>query len=124
MSAFVLCLPQFAAFTSLGVICISTFCFILSTFPELQEDEEFEEEEEPPDIFLSEGNISTTPSAVIDLSALFDSQLFDYTFIKSVLKIVDLITVVYFCTEYILRFICCPDKKKFFLQVRSVLICL
>ena len=36
---------QCAAFTSLGVICISTFCFILSTLPELQEEEDFEDEE-------------------------------------------------------------------------------
>ena len=32
---------QCAAFLSLGVICISTICFVLSTLPELQE-EEFE----------------------------------------------------------------------------------
>ena len=33
---------QCAAFTSLGVICISTLCFILSTLPELQDEEEYE----------------------------------------------------------------------------------
>ena len=111
---------QFAAFTSLGVICISTFCFILSTFPELQDEEEFVEEE-PDEIILTsvDSNITTTPAAVIDLSSLFSGPLFDYTFVKLVLKIIDWITVTYFCVEYVVRFICSPDKKKFFFHVWS-----
>ena len=102
------------------MICISTICFILSTFPELQDEEEFEEEEEEAiiDIVLGNGNnISTTPSAFIDLSALFEGPLIDYTVIKLILRIIDWITVAYFCLEYIVRFACSPDKRKFFFQV-------
>ena len=68
-------------------------------------------------IMLTDGNVSTTPAAVIDLSALFEGPFIDYEVVKSVLKAIDLITVVYFCIEYIVRFVCSPDKKKFFFQV-------
>ena len=129
---------QCAAFTSLGVICISTFCFILSTLPELQEEEDFEDEEvkimsnkneewkcnpffvlfkKVVPIMLTDGNVSTTPAAVIDLAALFEGPFIDYEVVKSVLKMMDLVTVVYFCAEYVVRFVCSPDKKKFFFTV-------
>ena len=100
------------------MICISTFCFILSTFPELQDEEEFEEEEIT-NIVLTDTatNITTTPAAVIDLSALFSGPFIDYEVVKLILRIIDWITVAYFCMEYVVRFVCSPDKKKFFFQV-------
>ena len=72
---------------------------------------------------LTDGNVSTTPAAVIDLSALFEGPFIDYDVVKSVLKAIDLITVVYFCIEYIVRFVCSPDKKKFFFQVTFYCCC-
>ena len=89
--------------------------------PELQEEEDFYDEEVEP-IMLTDGNISTTPAAVIDLAALFEGPIIDFDVVKTVLKAIDLVTVVYFCIEYIVRFVCSPDKKKFFFQVRSSLV--
>ena len=66
---------------------------------------------------LTDGNVSTTPAAVIDLAALFEGPFIDYEVVKSVLKMMDLVTVVYFCAEYVVRFVCSPDKKKFFFTV-------
>ena len=41
----------------------------------------------------------------------------DFQNVIMMLRIIDWITVVYFCFEYIVRFVCAPDKKKFFFQV-------
>ncbi len=46
-NSFVFFLPnQAAAFVSLGAIVISTFCFILSTFPDLQDEQELQEQQQ------------------------------------------------------------------------------
>ena len=66
---------------------------------------------------LTDGNVSTTPAAVIDLAALFEGPFIDYEVVKSVLKMMELVTVIYFCLEYVVRFVCSPDKKKFFFTV-------
>ena len=42
---------------------------------------------------------------------------FDYDAFRTVLKILDMITMAYFCAEYIVRFICAPKKKTFFFAV-------
>ena len=42
---------------------------------------------------------------------------FDYAAFKTVLQILDMITMAYFCAEYIVRFICAPKKKTFFFAV-------
>lgn len=108
-------LAQCFAFTSLGVICISTFCFILSTLPELQ-DEEYEDEIEE-DLG---SNISTTPAAIIDLGSLFEGDLIDYDHVRLALRVIDWLTVAYFGLEYLVRLICSPDKKKFFLHTMNL----
>ena len=46
---------------------------------------------------------------------------FDYDAFRTVLKILDMITMAYFCAEYIVRFICAPKKKTFFFAVSSKL---
>ena len=97
------------------MICISTLCFILSTLPELQDEEDYEDEVE--DVG---SNTSTTPAAVIDLGSMFEADLIDYDVIRLSLRIIDWITMAYFCLEYIVRLICSPDKKKFFLQVSNI----
>ena len=54
------------------MICISTLCFILSTLPELQDEEDYEDDVE--DI---SSNTSTTPAAVIgnqNKNVIFDRQ--------------------------------------------------
>ena len=106
---------QAAAFTSLGVVCVSTFCFILSTFPELQDEEEFKE---PENEDVGPLTNFTTPSAFIDLSEMFREPFIELEMIKFFLRAVDWITVFYFCIEYIVRFLCSPSKKKFFFKVR------
>ena len=93
------------------MICISTLCFILSTLPELQEDIQPEED--------SFSNNANNESALIDLSLLFEVDHIDYTAIKLVLRVIDWMTVAYFCLEYIVRFICAPGKKIFFFQVSN-----
>ena len=118
----------------MGVICISTICFVLSTLPELQE-EEFEGKffffreneiylklfiiflfpEEEIDISSDDSN-STKP--IVDLSGLFEGPFIDYDLIRFSLKVIDWITVAYFLLEYILRFVCSPDKRKFFFKVK------
>ena len=96
----------------MGVICISTICFVLSTLPELQEEELIEEEE---DDVNSDNSNATKP--ILDLSNLDFFQI-DYDLIRFSLKVIDWITVAYFLLEYIVRFVCSPDKRKFFFKVK------
>ena len=84
--------------------------------PELQDEEEYEEE--PEEELAS--NVSTTPSAVIDLSSILEADFIDYDVIRFSLRVIDWLTVAYFCLEYLVRLICSPDKKKFFFQVSGI----
>ena len=61
-------------------------------------------------------NLLNTTQAMIDLSLSFEWE-FDYDAFRTVLKILDMITMAYFCAEYIVRFICAPKKKTFFFAV-------
>jgi hypothetical protein len=61
-------------------------------------------------------NLLNTTQAMIDLSLSFEWE-FDYTAFKTILQILDMITMAYFCAEYIVRFICAPKKKTFFFAV-------
>ena len=61
--------------------------------------------------------ISTTPAAIIDLGSLFEGDLIDYDHVRLALRVIDWLTVAYFGLEYVVRLICSPDKKKFFLHV-------
>ena len=56
------------------------------------------------------------PQAMIDLSLSFEWE-FDYAAFKTILQILDMVTMAYFCAEYIVRFICAPKKKTFFFAV-------
>ena len=124
----------------MGVICISTICFVLSTLPELQEEEELEgiffifqiflEIEIFFNFFLfifpeevidvnSDNYNATQP--IVDLSGLFEGPFIDYDLVRYGLKVIDWITVMYFLLEYILRFLCAPDKRKFFFKVKFFL---
>ena len=57
-------------------------------------------------------NLLNTTQAMIDLSLSFEWD-FDYEAFRTILQILDMITMAYFCAEYIVRFICAPKKKTF-----------
>ena len=96
---------------------ISTVCFILSTFPELQDD--YEEGGDYDDtstfaqtadvvIVTADGSNDTDTSGEssfhgVDLETLFEWPEVNYSEIKRILNIIDWVTVAYFCLEYILR---------------------
>ena len=101
---------QFAAFVSLGAICISTFGFILSTFPELQEPDDAEDEED-----TSNGTASAGSGLFgFDSSSDSDEPWVDYATVRVVIRVIDITTVFYFFLEYAVRFACSPVKLKFF----------
>ena len=105
---------------SLGAIIISTFCFILSTFPELQDAEEDAEEWERykrnrKKTLESSNHTSLTVSSL--LLGGDEEPIIDFVQMKAILKIIDIVTVCYFGVEYVVRFICSPVKFKFFFQV-------
>ena len=56
-----------------------------------------------------------------DLSKLLEPPSVDYATIKTVLKVIDQITVVYFCLEYLVRFVCSPNKSKFFIKPMNLI---
>ena len=89
---------------------ISTFCFILSTFPELQEEEN--------DVNNNETETSSPP---IDIDSLIPDEppSIDFGTVRLVLRAIDMVTVCYFFMEYVVRFLCSPKKIKFFFQVKT-----
>lgn len=117
---------QATAFLSLGVVVISTVCFILSTFPELQDDyESVDYDDTSATAQTAEFVILVTDNATedsgdtfhgLDLENLFEWPEVNYSEIKRILNIIDWVTVGYFCLEYILRFSCAPRKVKFFVK--------
>ncbi len=106
---------QAAAFTSLGAIIISTFCFILSTFPELQEDDNNDTNLTSLQYDETFSN-DTSGRPLLDLGDL-PSPSVDFDTLRLAFKIIDLTTICYFTLEYIVRFTCAPRKLKFFFQV-------
>ncbi len=44
----------------------------------------------------------------------------DFDAIRFTLRVIDLVTIVYFSVEYIVRFTCAPKKLKFFFQVHNL----
>ena len=91
--------------------CISTICFFVTTIPKLQSEETSED--------VIDIKVNSTQTALIDFDFFidFNAKNIDYNLIKLILNVIDWLTMVYFCLEYVLRFICAPDKKKFFFQV-------
>jgi hypothetical protein len=39
---------------------------------------------------------------------------------QAVLKAIDWLTIGYFCLEYVVRFVCAPNKAKFFFQAMNL----
>ena len=114
---------QVAAFVSLGVIVVSTSCFILSTFPELQEPENEAKEETKSNGTNATDTSSTSSTTIpIDIDALIpdEAPAVDFDNVRVILRAIDMVTVCYFCLEYLVRFLCSPKKLKFFFQVRSL----
>ena len=52
----------------------------------------------------------------IDLSNVFEFPEFDASTVKEVLYVIDIVTVIYFSIEYVVRFCCSPNKAKFFIK--------
>ena len=64
-------------------------------------------------------NITTTNSSLesgIDLTEIFTIPEIDTESVKRVLHVIDIITVIYFSFEYVVRFCCSPHKAKFFIK--------
>lgn len=122
---------------------VSTFCFILSTFPNLQEDEDDHDEPNIRTFYskpiipgaapvsgntsnvttIDEGSfqVQETPPVGVDSSSLFEAPDIDYDQLRFTLKIIDWITVGYFCMEYIVRFLCSPRKARFFIKPMNLI---
>ena len=100
-------IAQISAFFSLGIVILSTICFILSTFPELQE---AEERSPVAIIFQSTHSDSSEPSPTLE------PPIETYPLAITALAIMDVFTVFYFTLEYLVRLICSPSKKIFFLS--------
>ena len=57
----------------------------------------------------------------IDLSTLFEPPTIDVAIVKSVLRHIDIATVFYFTLEYVVRFLCSPNKGKFFIKPMNLI---
>ena len=51
-----------------------------------------------------------------DLDDIFEFPEFDTATVKTALNYIDIITVIYFAIEYIVRFSCSPSRTKFFIK--------
>ena len=56
------------------------------------------------------------PEEGVDVSEIFEFPEIDAAQVKEVLYVIDIITVIYFSTEYVVRFCCSPNKAKFFIK--------
>ena len=52
----------------------------------------------------------------IDLTEILSFPEIDTESVKKVLHVIDIITVIYFSFEYVVRFCCSPHKAKFFIK--------
>ena len=52
---------------------------------------------------------------------MFEFPEIDPTDVKAVLYVIDIITVIYFSTEYVVRFCCSPNKAKFFIKPMNLI---
>jgi len=88
------------AFTSIAVVLISTITFVLSTLPELTDNI---------DIMLFD---NATEAEIEEHMGKPQPERWDEGILA--LKIVDEMTMWFFTIEYLVRFVCSPNKWKFF----------
>ena len=65
---------------------------------------------------ITKDDSSSAHDKGIDLSTLFEPPEIDTVAVKEVLWVIDIITVIYFTLEYTVRFLCSPNKPKFFIK--------
>ena len=57
----------------------------------------------------------------VDISEIFTLPEIDTEKVKKVLHVIDIITVIYFSSEYVVRLCCSPHKAKFFIKPMNLI---